>query len=170
MDDLITTILYGRAEQGVETATRRLGDAAFRAKNQTQDFVVKGMETVGFPVRGTVKVAKSPIVSKQEEQGDFVVLCDMQLKDAAKYCKDRATIIYNSIDKMKFKDELKQFHVPATQIYLDRGRTGTVALIMLGAFAKVFGKIPLKYFKAVLDEHGENYGAFEEGAHNVKRG
>ena len=169
MDDQTTVILYGRPEHGVDMATRILADAAFHAKHITQDFVVRSLETTGSVI-GTVKITKQPIVSRQFEQGDIVLLFDARMKEVTKRCNN-GTLIYNSTEKEKFKsDKIKVFHVPATQIILDIGRSATLVPVMLGAFSKLFGKIPMKYFKIALEAYGGNYTAFEEGARQVKRG
>lgn len=79
---MIAIRFHGRGGQGVKTASRILGTAAFLEGHQAQDSPIYGAERRGAPVWAFTRISKEPI----RERGlithpDLVVIADASLVD-----------------------------------------------------------------------------------------
>lgn len=171
-------LLYGRGGQGIETATRILGDALFAGGLQVQDFVISGMEQRGFPVSGYVKAEKTPLLSKDPPKADFMLVFDMTLSydKLLKDCNEKAFVIFNSKDHVKNpllkKMGFRAFFVNANEISYNYLRIVMPNTALLGALVRVHGKITMKSLKnsmQALPMTAENNQAFDNGFKSVKR-
>lgn len=168
--------IYGHGGQGVDTARKMLGKATMLSGFYVQDFIVSGIERRPTFVYGFVKFDKNPIVSKEIEEPDVVIIMSKELINEAKNIKDGGTIIVNSADKVsvQIKDrKVKVFCVDANSAVTSLSKKSMPNVVMLGAFAKNFDKITMKNMKtAMTEELGEskdNFTLFDEGYKNVKR-
>lgn len=168
---MIVAILYGRSWQGVLEATRILGNAAFASQLQVQDFVEA--QNKSLPVLGLVKMDKVAIESRQFEASDYLLLFDTKMDlGILKQAREKSFVIFNSRERITNpllkKKKLKAFFVDATGIAMSATLKPEPHMAMLGAFTKIFGKIPAKNMKAQLNRK-EDALAFEEGFKRVKR-
>lgn len=169
----------GRGGQGTETATRIISRAGFLAGLKTQDFFLAGLERRCSHVTGMVKMDKYPILSRQEEPADFLLVMDMNLEinDLIKSVKDGGVALFNTSERVDMnylkKHKIKGYHVDATNIALATINKDIPNTVMVGALAKIFGMITLKNMKKGteielgLDE--ANKKAIDEGYRGVKR-
>ena len=171
-------LLFGRGGQGVETATRILGNAAFTGGMQVQDFVLGGMERRGFPVTGRVKAEKTALLSKDPPKADFLLVFDLTLPydRLLKECNEKAVVIFNSADHVKNpllkKGNLKAYFVGADPLSYNYLRRVIPNTAMLGALAKLYPKITLKSLKTAMQDMPmvqDNMKAFDDGYKNAKR-
>lgn len=168
-------LLYGRGGQGIDSATRLVGNALFAGDLQVQDFVLSGMEKRGFPVQGWVKADKAPLLSRDVPAADFMLIFDMTLpvEGILKNCAPGATVIFNSPERVKVKKgEFRAYFVDASGISYTHTRSPRPNTAMLGALAKIYPKIPSKHLRSGIVQmpmQKENTQAFEDGYRNVKR-
>lgn len=168
---MIVAILYGRSWQGVADATKMLGNAAFASKFHVQDLV----EERGASAVGCVKMDKLPIESRQPEPADYVLVFDMKMDTAGmlKGAVDRSCALFNSRERVSSpllkKKAMKAFFLDATGIAVSSALRASPHAAMLGAFTKVFGRIPARNVRMQLGDGKEAVLAFEEGFRNVKR-
>jgi 2-oxoacid:acceptor oxidoreductase gamma subunit (pyruvate/2-ketoisovalerate family) len=168
--------IFGHGGQGVDTARKILGKAALLSGLYVQDFIVTGLERRPTFVYGFVKFDKNPILSKQVEEPDMMIILSKELLNETKRIKDGGMVIVNSVEKvnMPVKDKkVKAFYVDANGIVVGLSKKSIPNLAMLGAFTKNFDKITMKNMKeAMTEELGdakENAIIFDEGYKNVKR-
>jgi 2-oxoacid:acceptor oxidoreductase gamma subunit (pyruvate/2-ketoisovalerate family) len=165
--------VHGMSGQGVETAVIAIARAAVMGGMNTQSVFFPTYEKRGTHVWGFVKIDKAAILSKQAGDCDFCIVMEPSLvKDAAPSVKDGGTIVINTSQKpgvQSFrKRKIKVFCVDATGIAsLASPKKPIPNLAMLGAFAKVFGKISLKALKAGTGIAIENSSA-DDGYKNVR--
>jgi pyruvate ferredoxin oxidoreductase gamma subunit len=93
---------HGRGGQGMKTASRILGSAAFHAGLVVQDAPVYGAERRGAPMAAFTRIAHAPILERGTiVQADLVVVADdMLLADPAAQplagCAAQCTLLVNS--------------------------------------------------------------------------
>jgi len=93
---------HGRGGQGMKTASRILGSAAFHAGLAVQDAPIYGAERRGFPMAAFTRIAHAPILERGAiVQADLVVVADdTLLTDAAAQplagCAAQCTLVVNS--------------------------------------------------------------------------
>ncbi len=164
---MITFGISGRADQGVDQATKLLGRCLFLSKFSVQEFVKKD----GIHELGVVKSDKSPIISKQVPNYDILLMIDVSDSAVLKSLNDSGSVIFNSAKKIDNaslkKRKIKSYHIDTSNIKKN------VSIVMIGALAKI-GKLSLvKVKKAAEEEFDTNrdmFAALEEGYKNVKHG
>jgi pyruvate ferredoxin oxidoreductase gamma subunit len=175
---MINFVLYGRGGQGIESATRMIGNSLFSSGLQVQDFVVSGMEKRGFPVYGYVKAEKAYIPSKDVPKADFLLVFDLTLPydSLLRECNPKATVVFNSKDHVKNpllrKMGLKSYIVNANEVSYNHLRRIMPNTVMLSALPRLFPKITMKSLKneiSRLPNQHENILAFESGLKAMKR-
>jgi pyruvate ferredoxin oxidoreductase gamma subunit len=170
----------GRVGQGVYSAARILGRAGFLSGFKVQDFIIGDANKRGLHVTGFVKLDKGPILSRQLEMSDFLIVMDktLDINNIIKNAKDGSVVILNSNDKIKLaslkKRGIKNYHVDATAIALGRIKKAYPNTAMLGALIKSFSKLSLKSMKKAVEieldsMQEENKALVEEGYRNVRR-
>lgn len=164
---MIVSILYGRSWQGVSESARLWGNAAFSSKQHVQDFA----EESGRDVLCWIKTDKQEIPSRQCEPADYVLVFDPKAPEALMHAKEKAVVIFNSRERTNSplvkRKSLRAFFVDATGIGLSALLRPSPGPAMLGAFARVFEKMPSKGIKSQIDS--KEALAFDEGFKNVKR-
>ena len=164
---MISFALYGRTGQGVRTASRIIARSTFYSGFQVQCLIpyANSVQT------GFIKVDKAPITSRDMPDPDFFLVFDAKIGADMKGAKEGASIIvnFNEKPKVKTKNKTKVFYIDAASIALPRKQM--VNMPMVGALAKVFGKLPMKHIKTALDEEGlpHTFSAVEEGFRSVKK-
>ena len=163
---MLSFALYGRVGQGVRTASRVIAKALFYSGYQVQCLIpyANGVQT------GFVKIDNGVINSRELVEPDFFLIFDVNIDAKLKNAKKGAIIIVNSKEKPKIKTKNKTriFHINAIDIAIEtQGRMPNLA--MVGAFAKVFGKVPIKHIKRAVEEEGLEMQVLEEGFKSVKR-
>ncbi|MBI4170838.1 MAG: 2-oxoacid:acceptor oxidoreductase family protein [Candidatus Aenigmarchaeota archaeon] len=123
--------------------------------------------------KGYVKLDKKPLLSKQEEFPDFLLLMDSQnIQEALKHAKEKSVVILNTPEKPKSpaikKRKLKVYSLNATALALSVIRKPEPGVIMLGALVKHCDKITAKSAKLAVGERKELHLALDEGFRNVK--
>lgn len=79
---MITVSLFGRGGQGIKTASRIVGDAAFSSGNHVQDQPLYGAERRGAPISAYVRISQTPILERgQIVNSSLVVIADESLLD-----------------------------------------------------------------------------------------
>lgn len=165
--------LHGRGGQGVDSARRILGRAAFLSGFHVQDFTLHPMEWRTQHTIAYVKVSKEPILSRDVTAPDYVLVFEPRLNAAADV-KEESIMIYNSEKPVKSRKG-KPFHVPATEIALTHLKAAYANTAMLGALCKIFPKLSMRSIKHAVEIElrelqAENAAAIEEGFRSVKRG
>ena len=161
---MISFALYGRVGQGVRTATRVLAKAAFRSGYQVQCLIPYATDVQ----TGFVKLDKAPISSRDIAEPDFFVIFDQKIDAGLKRAKQGAVIIVNANEKpkIKTKNKTKVFYVNTGSVATKRQKPN---IVMIGALAKAFGKLPMKHIKAAVEDEGLGMADVEEGFRSVKR-
>lgn len=155
----------------METAVNVFSRACFASGYYVQSFSFIGRGRRVFPVKGLVKIDKAPILSKQVEDPDFCMIFDPTLGE--KSFRERSIVIFNSPEKMVYpqlkKRKVKAYFVDATEIALNQLKSNMPNTAMLGALAKVFGKVSMKSIKSEMEGmQKENFAAFDEGYKSVR--
>lgn len=102
MSGVMRVRFHGRGGQGMKTASRILGSAAFHAGREVQDSPVYGAERRGAPMMAFTRIASEPILERGAiETPQLVVVADDTLLDdpAASPltgCDRSATLLLNS--------------------------------------------------------------------------
>ncbi len=160
--------LYGRVGHGVRTASRVLAKAAFYSGYQVQCLIPYANDTQ----TGFIKIDKTPIASRDTAQPDYLLVFDPKMDANIKSAKDGTIIIVNSREKPKIKTKakVKIFYVDASGIAARTSSRKRPNMVMLGALAKTFGKLPMKHLKAAAEEEGlQEMPSVEEGFKSVKK-
>ena len=172
---MIEIRLHGRGGQGAVTAAELLAVSAAEGGKMTQSFPFFGVERTGAPVQAFCRIDDKPIrVHQNVYEPDVVMVLDASLLPVVDVCsglKKGGIVIVNTKKK---KEELglkadKVFTVDASKVaeqYL--GRRDRVNTVMLGAFAKVTGLVPMDALKKAIshrfkgDVAEKNIKAIEE--------
>ena len=138
---------------------------------QSFAFIGRGRRT--FPVKGYVKIDKTPILSKQVEEPDFTMVFDPTIEIEPKNVKEKSVVIFNSAEKLATpklkKRKVKTYFLDATEIALMHLKSNTPNTAMLGALARAFPKISMKAMKTYMEGMSkENLIAFDEGFKGAK--
>ncbi len=110
---------HGRGGQGMKTASRILGSAAFHANFVTQDSPVYGAERRGAPMLAFTRIAETPIRERGAiAQPDLVVVADETLlSDPAAQplagCGAQSTLVINSSHTAEMLRSTEAFHLSA---------------------------------------------------------
>ncbi len=99
---MLRTRFHGRGGQGMKTASRILGSAAFHSGLVVQDSPVYGAERRGAPMAAFTRIAREPIHERGAiTRPDLVVVAgDSLLSDPAAQplagCDETSTVLVNS--------------------------------------------------------------------------
>ena len=161
---MISFALYGRVGQGVRTASRILARSAFYSGQQVQCLIPYATDVQ----TGFVKLDKLPISSRALAEPDFFIMFDKKIDAGLKHAKPGSVIIVNSDEKPKIrtKNKTKVFYINTTGAAARRQKPN---IVMIGALAKVYGKLPMKHIKAAVEEEGISAADLEEGFRSVRR-
>ena len=166
MENYIEVRWHGRAQQGVVTAAKVLGEACLRSGKFVQAFPEFGPERMGAPVRAYNRVSDEPIrLHCQVTDPKYVLIADPTLigvVGVADGTPEDAVFIVNthkSPSEMRKQLKLKSasakvFTLDATNISLQTIGRVMPNTPMLGALAKATAFITLD---ALVDNFRENY-------------
>ena len=172
---MYTFRIHGRGGHGVELASRVLGRACFLSGFYVQDFTLWKQEPRIAPITSYIKTDKTPILSKELTEPDFLLVLDKTLltdiKDVSK-----GIAMFNAPERfggIKKKD-VKNYYLNATDIGLSTMMKPLPNTAMLGGLCKIFEKISLRTMKKAAEieinrNQKENLAAMDEGFKNVKR-
>lgn len=102
MSTILRVRFHGRGGQGMKTAGRILGSAAFHAGYEVQDSPVYGAERRGAPMMSFVRIAREPILERGAiERPHLVVVADDTLLDDPASsplagCGETSTVLLNT--------------------------------------------------------------------------
>jgi Pyruvate/2-oxoacid:ferredoxin oxidoreductase gamma subunit len=147
-----------------ETATHLIAKTCFLSGFYVQSF--------SLPRAGYVKFDKNPVVSRQEEFSDFlIVIEDPTPEHCLKFAREKSVVIINAKEKPKLpaakKRRLKVCSIDASGIPA-RERSKVLAAALLGALIKNCNKITTKAARHAIGDDREMFLALDEGFRNVK--
>lgn len=157
---------HGRAQQGIVTAAKVLGEACLRAGKFVQAFPEFGPERMGAPVRAYNRVSDEPIrLHSQVQNPRYVLIADPTLINVAGVtdgAPDDAIFIVNTPKSASdMRKELglsvktaKVYTLDASKISMETIGRNMPNTPLLGALARATTIIPLD---ALLDNFKENY-------------
>ena len=176
MADYIEIRWHGRAQQGIVTAAKVLGEACLRSGKFVQAFPEFGPERMGAPVKAYNRVSDEPIrLHCHVTEPKYVLIADPTLiginlaggmetsSGVTDGVPDDAVFLVNTPKSpQKMRTELKLDSKKSTKVFtLDAAKISleTIGRVMpntpmLGAFAKVTDVITLD---ALIDNFRENY-------------
>jgi len=158
--------LHGRGGQGVKLAAHILGKAAFLSGYRgVQSFAKYGAERRGAPVTSFVRMDKKEVLERGYiSNPDFVICLDDTLDfDIVKNGLKKDGIILINTNKYPghFADKKiknKIFTIDATKIAMETLGVPIPNTAILGAFIKIFRKIPLDILKRAVENELEEEG------------
>jgi pyruvate ferredoxin oxidoreductase gamma subunit len=171
MDNKYTEVRWhGRAQQGVVTAAKLLGESCMKAGEYVQAFPEFGPERMGAPVKAFNRVSKVPIrLHCQVTSPGYVLIADPTLisgPDSGCGLTEGATedavyIINTARSPEDMRKELGLEGKPARVYTVDASKISleTIGRVMpntplLGAFARVSDVVPLD---AIIENFTANY-------------
>ncbi len=166
MESYIEVRWHGRAQQGVVTAAKVLGEACLRSGKFVQAFPEFGPERMGAPVRAYNRISENPIrLHCQVTEPRYVLIADPTLISVVGVTDgtpDNAVFIVNTHrGPAELRTELgldgsaaKVYTLDAAKISLETIGRVMPNTPMLGALAKVTEFIGLD---ALVDNFRENY-------------
>lgn len=169
--------LHGRGGQGIDTARKILGRAAFLSGFYVQDFTLHPAEWRTQPTVAYVKASRDAFTSRDLTLPDFVLVFEHGLAATAlNDVKEGAIAIFNAGEKLpkSISRKAKSYYVPATDIALNHLKAAYPNTPMLGALCKAFPKLSLRSIKHAAEielkelQH-ENAAAVDEGFRSLKR-
>lgn len=153
--------------EGLEPAalTGLVARACFLSGQWVQSFVLQGA--------GYVKFGKGPILSRQEEFPDFLlVLGTANLNETLRHAKEKSVVIVNSAEKPKAaivkKRRLRLYAIDATGMALSALGKPEPDVPMLGAFVKYCDKVTARAARLAVGEGREMLAALDEGMRSAK--
>ena len=166
MEKYIEVRWHGRAQQGVVTAAKILGEASLRSGKYVQAFPEFGPERMGAPVRAYNRISDDPIrLHCQVTEPKYILIADPTLISVVNVTEgapeDAVYVVNTPKSPSEMKDILglkggkaRVFTLDAVNISLE-----TIGRVMpntplLGALAKATGCITLE---ALIDNFKENY-------------
>jgi len=168
--------LHGRGGQGVKLAAHILGKAAFLSGYKgVQSFAMYGAERRGAPVTSFVRIDKKEILERGYIfKPDYVICLDdtLNFEIVKKGLKDKGIILINTNKYPgRFADKkmnYKVYTIDATKIALKVLGVPIPNTAILGAFIKIFRKIPLEILKKAVEKELGEEGHEELGEKNKK--
>lgn len=166
MEKYIEVRWHGRAQQGVVTAAKILGEASLRSGKYVQAFPEFGPERMGAPVRAYNRISDDPIrLHCQVTEPQYILIADPTLISVVNVTEgapeDAVYVVNTPKSPVEMKDILglkgkkaKVFTLDAVNISIE-----TIGRVMpntplLGALAKATGCITME---ALIDNFKENY-------------
>jgi pyruvate ferredoxin oxidoreductase gamma subunit len=166
MENYIEVRWHGRAQQGVVTAAKVLGETCLRSGKYVQAFPEFGPERMGAPVRAYNRVSDEPIrLHCQVTEPKYVLIADPTLIGIAGVTEgtpeDAIFIINTPKSPNEMRSELKLNGKKAKVYTLDASKISLETIgrqmpntPMLGALAKATGFITIE---ALIENFKENY-------------
>ncbi len=166
MENYIEVRWHGRAQQGVVTAAKVLGEACLRSGKYVQAFPEFGPERMGAPVRAYNRVSDEPIrLHCQVTEPRYVLIADPTLIGVVGVTEgtpeDAIFIVNTSKSPKEMRSELgldgkkaKVYTLDASKISLETIGRQMPNMPMLGALAKAAGFISIE---ALIEDFKENY-------------
>ncbi len=171
-------ILYGKADQGIRTTTNILAKTAFLCKYQVKAWYFREKFQRTGIATGFMRFSDKPIETNEKiEKTDFLLVFNRLTDDILKLCRDESVVIANSSDRIKnnyiSQHKIKCHAVDASGISARIFGGEVPGPAMIGAFAKISGKISMKNVKEAVKQEidfqtSENQAAMEEGYKTVK--
>ncbi len=164
---------HGRGGQGIKLAAHILARAAFLSGYQVQSFAVYGAERRGAPVESFVRMDTKEIL----ERGyifdpDFVVCVDdtLDMEWVVGGLKSGGIVLINTGKYPGYFSRIKQkvYTVDATKVALETLGIAIPSTAILGAFVKIFKKIPLENLKEAVKREFREEGKEEFIEKNLK--
>ena len=181
---------HGRAQQGIVTAAKMVGEACLRSGKYVQAFPEFGPERMGAPVKAYNRVSDEPIrLHCQVTDPKYILIADSTLIATVNVTEgapeDAVFIINTTKTPAEMRNELKLKNKKTLVYTLDASKISLEAIgrnmpntPMLGALAKATGVITLD---VLIDNFKENYSkkfsakvvegniaAMTRGLHEVK--
>ena len=158
--------LHGRGGQGVKLAAHILGKAAFLSGYRgVQSFAKYGAERRGAPLTSFVRIDKKEVLERGYiSNPDFIICLDdtLDFETVTNGLKEDGIILINTnkypghfADK-KIKN--KVYTIDATKIALEVLGVPIPNTAILGAFIKLFRKIPLDTLKRTIEKELKEEG------------
>lgn len=166
MENYIEVRWHGRAQQGIVTAAKVLGEACLRSGKFVQAFPEFGPERMGAPVRAYNRISDEPIrLHCQVTDPKYVLIADptlISVVGVADGTPDDAVFIVNTNKSpAEMRGQLKLKNRNAKVFTLDAARISleTIGRVMpntpmLGALAKATSFVTLE---ALVENFKENY-------------
>jgi pyruvate ferredoxin oxidoreductase gamma subunit len=151
--------IHGRGGQGIRKMAQVLGRAAYLSGYMTQDFPMYGAERRGAPVSSFVRFDKKMISSRGyifEPDAIIVVDSTIDMKNSLAGIKKDGFVLINSKTKPNIRCR-NLYWMDATKIAMDATGKPIPNTVMLGAFARLSGKISLKDMHAAIKKEFEKY-------------
>ncbi|OGQ37587.1 MAG: pyruvate synthase, partial [Deltaproteobacteria bacterium RIFCSPLOWO2_01_FULL_42_9] len=157
---------HGRAQQGIVTAAKMVGEACLRSGKYVQAFPEFGPERMGAPVRAYNRVSDEPIrLHCQVTEPKYILIADPTLIPTVNVLEgapeDAIFIINTPKSPQEMRSELKLNSKKAAVYTLDASKIAIETIgrnmpntPMLGALAKATNVITLD---ALIDNFKENY-------------
>lgn len=157
---------HGRAQQGIVTAAKMVGEACLRSGKYVQAFPEFGPERMGAPVRAYNRISDEPIrLHCQVTEPKYILIADPTLISTVNVVEgvpEDATFIINTPKSPKeMRSELKLnskkvavYTLDASKISIETIGRNMPNTPMLGALAKATNVITLD---ALIDNFKENY-------------
>jgi pyruvate ferredoxin oxidoreductase gamma subunit len=158
---MIRIRFHGRGGQGIKTAGRLVGTAAFLAGYQVQDSPIYGAERRGAPVTAFTRIATAPILERGVITEPDLIICgdETLLKSAAtgvlSGVETASAVFINMANPEALKAKVK-FSVPSvtldvTQRTLDRiGKASSLSVGLGATAARLSGLITLDRFHEAI--------------------
>lgn len=166
MADYIEIRWHGRAQQGIVTAAKMLGESCLRSGKYVQAFPEFGPERMGAPVRAYNRISDEPIrLHCQVTDPKYILIADPTLIATVNVTEgapeDAVFIVNTTKTPADMRNELKLkskktlvYTLDASKISLEAIGRNMPNTPMLGALAKVTEVITLD---ALIDNFKENY-------------
>ncbi len=167
MSDNYTEIRWhGRAQQGIVTAAKLLGESALVGGKQVQAFPEFGPERMGAPVRAYNRISNAPIrVHCQVKEPNIVLIVDPTLIGTVDLTggtgSDAVFMVNTTHTPAEMREALsleagfgKVFTLDASEISLETIGRFMPNTAMLGALSKATGIVE---FSSVVDNFKTNY-------------
>lgn len=166
MEKYLEVRWHGRAQQGVVTAAKVLGEACLRAGKYVQAFPEFGPERMGAPVRAYNRVSDDPIrLHSQVTNPKYVLIADPSLISTVNVTEGTPEDAVFIVNTQKTPEEMRKdlglngkgvrvYTLDATKISIETIGRFIPNTPLLGALAKVTGIISLE---ALLENFKENY-------------
>ena len=157
---------HGRAQQGIVTAAKMVGEACLRSGKYVQAFPEFGPERMGAPVKAYNRVSDEPIrLHCQVTDPKYILIADSTLIATVNVTEgapeDAVFIINTTKTPAEMRNELKLKNKKTLVYTLDASKISLEAIgrnmpntPMLGALAKATGVITLD---VLIDNFKENY-------------